>query len=163
MIEWAASDLAQTLGIPREKVRLISPFVGGGFGAKLFLRGDTVLAALAAREARRPVKLALTRPLITNNTVHRPATIQRIRIGAGRDGRITAIGHESWSGNLPGGKPENAVEQTALFYAGSNRLTALRLSVDFPLWGGGVRSEHHAAIGMTASALMATRASVGVG
>ena len=133
MIEWAASDLAQTLGIPREKVRLISPFVGGGFGAKLFLRGDTVLAALAAREARRPVKLTLTRPLITNNTFHRPATIQRIRIGAGRDGRITAIGHESWSGNLPGGKPENAVEQTALFYAGSNRLTALRLSVlDLP-------------------------------
>jgi xanthine dehydrogenase YagR molybdenum-binding subunit len=133
MIEWAASDLAQTLGIPREKVRLISPFVGGGFGAKLFLRSDTVLAALAARAARRPVKLALTRPIIANNTVHRPATIQRIRIGAGRDGKITAIGHESWSGNLPGGKPENSVEQTTLMYAGANRLTALRLAVlDLP-------------------------------
>jgi len=133
MIEWAASDMAQTLGMPREKVRLISPFVGGGFGAKLFLRADTLLAALAAREAHRPVKLAMARPLIANNTVHRPATIQRIRIGAGRDGKITAIGHESWSGNLPDGKPENAVEQTTLLYAGANRLTALRLAVlDLP-------------------------------
>lgn len=133
MIAWAAGDLAQTLGMPREKVRLISPFVGGGFGAKLFLRTDTVLAALAARAARRPVKIALARPIIANNTVHRPATIQRIRIGAGRDGRITAIGHESWSGNLPGGKPENSVEQTTLLYAGANRLTALRLAVlDLP-------------------------------
>jgi xanthine dehydrogenase YagR molybdenum-binding subunit len=45
-----------------------------------------------------------------NNTTHRPATIQRIRIGATRDGKLTAIGHESWSGDLPGGKPETAVQ-----------------------------------------------------
>jgi xanthine dehydrogenase YagR molybdenum-binding subunit len=48
-----------------------------------------------------PVKVALTRPFMFNNTTHRPATIQRIRIGATRDGKITAIGHESWSGDLP--------------------------------------------------------------
>jgi xanthine dehydrogenase YagR molybdenum-binding subunit len=125
MIDWAAADLATTLNMPREKVRLISPFIGGGFGSKLFLRADTVLAALAARAARRPVKLALARPQIANNTTHRPATIQRIRIGAGRDGKITAIGHESWSGNLAGGGPETAVEQTRLLYAGANRLTTL--------------------------------------
>ena len=64
-----------------------------------------MLAALGARAAGRPVKVALPRPLIFNNTTHRPATIQRIRIGADRDGKITAIGHESWSGNLPGGEP----------------------------------------------------------
>ncbi len=64
------------------------------------------------------------RPLMFNNTTHRPATIQRIRIGAARDGKITAIGHESWSGNLPGGKPETAVDQTRLLYAGANRMTA---------------------------------------
>jgi xanthine dehydrogenase YagR molybdenum-binding subunit len=133
MIDWATGDLATTLNMPREKVRLISPFIGGGFGGKLFLRSDTVLAALAARAARRPVKLALTRPLIANNTTHRPATIQRIRIGAGRDGKITAIGHESWSGNLPGGGPETAVEQTRLLYAGANRLTALLVAeLDLP-------------------------------
>ena len=77
--------------------------------------------------------MALQRPLMFNNTTHRPATIQRIRIGATRDGKITAIGHESWSGNLPGGKPETAVSQTRLLYAGANRMTATRLAVlDLP-------------------------------
>src|SRR5207253_1456390 len=61
------------------------------------------------------------------------ATIQRIRIGATRDGKITAIGHESWSGNLPGGHPEGAVSQTRLLYAGRDRMTATRLAVlDLP-------------------------------
>jgi xanthine dehydrogenase YagR molybdenum-binding subunit len=133
MIEWGAGDLARTLRMPREKVRLISPFIGGGFGGKLFLRSDAVMAALGAREARRPVKVALQRPLMMNNTTHRPATIQRIRIGTGRDGRITAIAHESWSGDQPGGGPETAVDQTRLLYAGANRLTQLRLAVlDLP-------------------------------
>src|ERR1700753_1118739 len=95
--------IATTLRIPREDIRLISPFIGGGFGGKLWVRADAVLAALGARAAGRPVKVALQRPLIFNNTVHRAATMQRIRIGATRDGKITAIGHESWSGNLPGG------------------------------------------------------------
>jgi xanthine dehydrogenase YagR molybdenum-binding subunit len=75
----------------------------------------------------------LQRPLIFNNATHRPATIQRIRLGAGRDGKIVAIGHESWSGNLKGGGPEGAVGQTRLLYAGANRMTALRLaSLDLP-------------------------------
>ncbi|CAO3428975.1 aldehyde oxidoreductase molybdenum-binding subunit PaoC [Azospirillum doebereinerae] len=133
MIDWAATDLAKTLGLPKEKVRVVSPFVGGGFGGKLFLRADTLLAALGARAAGRPVKVALPRPFLMNNTTHRPATIQRIRIGATPDGRITAIGHESWSGNLPDGKPENAVDQTRLLYAAPNRLTGTRLAVlDLP-------------------------------
>jgi xanthine dehydrogenase YagR molybdenum-binding subunit len=133
MIAWTTGDLAKTLGLPKENVRLISPYIGGGFGGKLFLRADTLLAALGAREAGRPVKVALHRPLIPNNTTHRPATIQRIRIGATPDGRITAIGHESWSGNLKDGKPEDAVQQTALLYAGANRLTGNRLAeLDLP-------------------------------
>ncbi|CAA2099462.1 Xanthine dehydrogenase molybdenum-binding subunit [Methylobacterium bullatum] len=133
MIAWGTRDLALTLGIPKEKVRLVSPFVGGGFGGKLFLRAEAVLAALGARAAKRPVKVALTRPLSFNNTVHRPATIQRIRLGATPDGTITAIGHESWSGNLSGGKPEAAVQQTRLLYAGANRMTQTRLAMlDLP-------------------------------
>jgi xanthine dehydrogenase YagR molybdenum-binding subunit len=133
MIDWGRGDMARTLGIPKENVRLISPFIGGGFGGKLFLRSDALLAALGARAAGRPVRVALTRPLMINNTTHRPATIQRIRIGAGRDGKITAIGHESWSGDLPGGDAEVAVAQTRLLYAGANRMTAMRLAVlDLP-------------------------------
>lgn len=133
MIAWGAGDVAKTLGIPKANVRLISPFIGGGFGGKLFVRADALLAALGARAARRPVKVALPRPLMANNTTHRPATIQRIRLGAGRDGRITAIAHEGWSGDLPGGGPETAVNQTRLLYAGANRLTTTRLAVlDLP-------------------------------
>ena len=108
MIDWTRTDLATTLGIPKENVRLVSPYIGGGFGGKLFLRADALLAALGARVAKRAVKVALARPLMANNTTHRPATLQRIRIGAGRDGKISAIGHESWSGNLPEGNAMRA-------------------------------------------------------
>lgn len=133
MIDWCATDLAKTLGMPKEKVRILSPYIGGGFGGKLFLRADALLAALGARAAGRPVKVALPRPLMFNNTPHRPATIQRVRIGAARDGKITAIGHESWSGDLPPGKPDGAVHQTRLLYAGENRMTATRLALlDLP-------------------------------
>ncbi|MFF0953071.1 aldehyde oxidoreductase molybdenum-binding subunit PaoC [Rhizobium leguminosarum] len=128
MIDWWRSDLATTLDIDKEKIHLMSPFIGGGFGGKLFLRADAVLAVVGARAVKRPVKVALPRPLLINNTTHRPATIQRIRIGAERDGKITAIAHESWSGDLPGGGLETAVNQTRLLYAGANRMTAMRLA-----------------------------------
>ncbi len=133
MIAWGVGDVAKTLGLPKKNVRLISPFIGGGFGGKLFVRSDAVMAALGARAAKRPVKVALARPFIFNNGTHRPATIQRIRIGANRDGVITAIGHESWSGDLPNGQPETAVGQTRLLYAGANRMSAMRLAeLDLP-------------------------------
>jgi xanthine dehydrogenase YagR molybdenum-binding subunit len=133
MVNWGMKDMAKTLGIPEQNVHLVSPYIGGGFGGKLFLRAEALLAALGARQARRPVKVTLQRALMFNNTTHRPATIQRIRIGATREGRITAIAHESWSGDLPDGKPETAVNQTRLLYAGANRYTALRLAVlDLP-------------------------------
>jgi len=133
MIDWSVGDVAKTLGIPKDKVRMISPYIGGGFGGKLFVRADAILAALGAKATGRAVKIALPRPFIFNNTTHRPATLQRIRIGTGKDGVITAIGHESWSGDLPGGGAETANSQTRLLYAGANRMTRTRLSVlDLP-------------------------------
>jgi xanthine dehydrogenase YagR molybdenum-binding subunit len=133
MVAWSTADLAKTLGIPKEKVRLMSPYIGGGFGGKLWIRADAVMAALGARAARRPVKVVLERAIMPNNTVHRSATLQRIRIGATKDGKITAIAHESWSANLPGGSPEAAAVQTRALYAGPNRMTANRLvTLDLP-------------------------------
>jgi xanthine dehydrogenase YagR molybdenum-binding subunit len=133
MVDWSRGDVAKTLGIPKENVRLVSPYIGGGFGGKLFLRSEALLAALGAKAAQRPVKVALARPMMINNTTHRPATIQRIRIGASREGKISAIGHESWSGDLPDGKPETATQQTKLLYAGPNRMIKMRLAVlDLP-------------------------------
>jgi xanthine dehydrogenase YagR molybdenum-binding subunit len=133
MIAWSKGDVAKTLGIPKENVRLDSPYIGGGFGGKLFVRADALMAALGAKAAGRPVKVALPRPFIANNTTHRPATIQRIRLGAGKDGKIVAIGHQSWSGDLPGGGLETAAAQTKILYAGANRMTQQRLAVlDLP-------------------------------
>ncbi|MEF3081808.1 aldehyde oxidoreductase molybdenum-binding subunit PaoC [Luteimonas sp. SMYT11W] len=133
MIAWGKGEVARTLGIAPDKVRLVSPYIGGGFGGKLFVRADAVLAALGAKAAKRAVKVALHRPLIANNTTHRPATLQRIRIGANKDGRITAMGHESWSGDLEGGGPEVAVQQTRLLYAGEHRMSKMRLAtLDLP-------------------------------
>lgn len=124
MIQWAQDSMGKILGIDPKNVRVDSPFIGGGFGGKLFIRADAVLAALAAKEVGRPVKIALQRPLIANNSTHRPATIQRLRIGAGRDGKITAIAHENWSGNINGEDGENGTYQTPKLYAGANRLVA---------------------------------------
>lgn len=127
MIAWGVGEVAKTLGIPKENVRLVSPYIGGGFGSKLFLRADALMAALGARKVGRPVKVALARHQIPNNTTHRPATIQRIRLGANKDGVIDAIAHEVWSGDQPGGGPETAAMQTRLLYGGANRMTAHRL------------------------------------
>lgn len=133
MVNWCKKDLAVTLKIPEENIRIVSPYIGGGFGGKLFLRSDALLAALGAKAVKRPVKVMLPRPTITNNTTHRPATLQHIRIGTDNDGKIVAIAHDSWSGNLPGGTPETAVQQTQFLYAGANRHTGLRLAqIDLP-------------------------------
>jgi xanthine dehydrogenase YagR molybdenum-binding subunit len=129
MIAWGHDDLALTLGMPKEKIRFMSPYVGGGFGGKLFLRADAVMAALAAKAAGRPVKVTIPRPVIPNNSTHRPATVQHIQIGAQRDGTITAIAHDSGSGDQPGGEPETAASQTKLLYAGANRKISMHLAV----------------------------------
>jgi len=149
MVYWAVAEMARTLKIPKANVRIVAPYVGGGFGAKLFLRADALLAALGARAVGRPVKVAITRPQVPNNTTHRPATIQRIRLGADRDGVIDAIAHEVWSGDLPGGSPEVAAQQTRLLYRGAHRLTSHRLAtLDLPE-GGAMRAPGEA-VGMLA-------------
>jgi xanthine dehydrogenase YagR molybdenum-binding subunit len=122
-------DLANIIGITKENIHLISPFIGGGFGGKWTAHGDLVLAAVAARMTGRPVKIVMQRPIMFNNTTHRAKTIQRLRLGAGADGRLTAVGHDSWSGNLPGGGAEAAPIGTRDLYAGNNRLLRRYLAV----------------------------------
>jgi xanthine dehydrogenase YagR molybdenum-binding subunit len=107
IVGWARRDLSNKIGVPQDKIRIVASYIGGGFGGKGSVCSDAALAALGARAAGRPVKVALQRPLMPNNTTHRPATIQRVRLGADRDGRLVAVGHESLSGNLPGGGPGN--------------------------------------------------------
>ena len=133
IIGWARRDLSNKIGVPSDKIRVVATYIGGGFGGKGSVCSDAVLASLGARATGRAVKVALPRPLMPNNTTHRPATIQRVRLAAGRDGKLVAVGHESLSGNLPGGGPEIAAAQTQLLYAGANRLNLTRLAtLDLP-------------------------------
>jgi xanthine dehydrogenase YagR molybdenum-binding subunit len=135
MLSQGRDSVARTLKMLPENVRLVSHYIGGGFGAKLWVNADAILAAIAARQLNRPVKTALTRQQIFHVTTHRSDTIQRIRLGTDQNGRILAIGHDVFSGNLPSEQTyEGAAMQTRTLYAGANRLTRHRLApLDIPV------------------------------
>ncbi len=86
--------VAMALGIAPELVEVISPFVGGGFGQKNSLQMQTVLAAIAARETGRPVKLVVPRAGVFHDASFRPASRHRVRLGADRSGKMVAAIHE---------------------------------------------------------------------
>ena len=129
MINWSKTSLAKVLGVSKEDVRLVSPFIGGGFGGKLFILSDASLAAAGARLTKRPVKVTLQRALIFNNTAHRASTIQNMRLGANENGELTAVAHKNWSSALPEGGPESGVLTTGPSYKTPNMLLETRLSV----------------------------------
>ncbi|MEV0716415.1 xanthine dehydrogenase family protein molybdopterin-binding subunit [Asanoa sp. NPDC050611] len=116
--------LAVMFGVPEENVRLLIPFLGGGFGAGLRLWSHTVLTALAARVLDRPVKLVLSRPQMFNSVGHRAASRQRIRLGADPDGRLVAIDHDAMAANGVGDHlPSPIVAGTPTAYACANVAT----------------------------------------
>jgi xanthine dehydrogenase YagR molybdenum-binding subunit len=129
----ALRDVSAATGIAQDKIRILTPFVGGGFGGKGFSHCDLILGVLGSRMIGRPVKVTLQRPVMFNNTTNRSATIQRIRLGAQKNGRITAIGHENWCSNVDKGWSESAIYPTRHMYAGANRLTRSNMAVlDLP-------------------------------
>src|SRR5262249_52174772 len=83
--------LAAAFGVARASVRVVSPYVGGGFGCKVLPKPHHALAVMAARAVGRPVKLALSRQQMFATAGHRTPTIQRVRLGADRDGRLVAV------------------------------------------------------------------------
>lgn len=88
--------LASSLGVSPERIRVISPFVGGAFGASLKPNYYPLLTAMAARELKRPVKLVYTRSQMFTGHGYRPQTTQRVTLGADRDGRLQAMIHEAF-------------------------------------------------------------------
>ncbi|KAA6212464.1 xanthine dehydrogenase family protein molybdopterin-binding subunit [Streptomyces albofaciens JCM 4342] len=134
IVDAAWASVAATLGIAPERVHIVSPYVGGGFGSKLGVHAETILAALAARDLRRPVKVALTRQQLFQLVGLRPTSSQRVRLGAGRDGRLAAIGHDVTLYTSP---DVEYAEQTAAtsrsLYAAPHRATSHRLvPLDLP-------------------------------
>ena len=91
-----ADEIAAVFGIPAENIRVVSPFVGGAFGSGLRTWPHVTLAALGARVAGRPVKLMLSRREMYYGVGYRPHTVQRVALGASRDGRLAAIVHDGY-------------------------------------------------------------------
>jgi len=86
--------LAQMFGLPKENVRVITKFVGSGFGCKLYPWPHCALAAVAARQVGKPVKLVLTRKMMFQSVGHRPRSQQRVRLGATPEGKLVSIQHD---------------------------------------------------------------------
>ncbi|MEQ4208399.1 xanthine dehydrogenase family protein molybdopterin-binding subunit [Actinopolymorpha sp. B9G3] len=138
-VHWVKATMVPVFGLDADTLRVVSPYVGGGFGSKGMPHAHNVLAGLAARMAAgRPVKFTLTRQQMFGPAGHRTPTIQHIRLGAGADGRLTAIAHEAVEQTA---RFKEFAEQTAvatrLMYAAPNRRTThrlARLDVPVPTW-----------------------------
>jgi xanthine dehydrogenase YagR molybdenum-binding subunit len=133
--------IASTLRIDAERIHLVTPYVGGGFGSKLGIHSETILAAFAARELNQPVKVAMTRQQIFHLVELRATSSQRVRLGAGQDGRLVAVAHEVTMHTSPISEyAEQTATTTRSLYAAPNRLTRHRLTpLDLPR-GGSVRA-----------------------
>jgi xanthine dehydrogenase YagR molybdenum-binding subunit len=135
--------MAEVLGVSRENVRVISRFIGSGFGGKLFPWPHSALAAAAARKLDRPVKLSVDRRMMFTNVGHRPITKQRIRLGATTDGKLTAIRHDFLNHTSIGDDvTERCGEQTPFLYscanlAVSNALVRRNIGTPTPMRGPG--------------------------
>ncbi|MFG1705878.1 xanthine dehydrogenase family protein molybdopterin-binding subunit [Nonomuraea sp. M3C6] len=135
----ASRDLiARTFGLPPDGVRVVSRHVGGGFGCKGTTRPQAVLAAMAARAVGRPVKVVLTRQQMYDVTGYRTPTIQRLRMGADADGRLTALEHVAYEQSSTLVEyAEQTTTPTRVMYGTPALRTAhrlVRLDVATPSW-----------------------------
>jgi xanthine dehydrogenase YagR molybdenum-binding subunit len=128
------ATLAQVFGLDPERVRVISPHVGGGFGSKGTPRPQLVLAALAAKVVERPVKLAVTRQQMWAVVGYRTPTIQRLRLGADADGRLTAVVHDvtEQTSTVREFAEQTAVATRIMYASGARRTTHRLAALDVP-------------------------------
>jgi xanthine dehydrogenase YagR molybdenum-binding subunit len=141
MLKYNRAELADALNLPEEQVRLISPYVGGGFGSKLGVSQEIVAASIAAMQLGRPVRVVMSRQQVFQTIVRRSETHQRIRLAADAEGRLTGFGHEARVSNLPGEDFAEPVLQSSQFlYGGDNRLLKLDLARIHRMTAGSVRA-----------------------
>ncbi|WP_326635466.1 xanthine dehydrogenase family protein molybdopterin-binding subunit [Streptosporangium sp. NBC_01755] len=134
----SATAIAALFGLADGAVSIVADHVGGGFGSKAVPRPPTVLAALAARAVGRPVKVAMTRQQMFPLVSYRTPTVQRVRLGADRDGRLTAVWHDALQQSSKRVEyTEQTVAASRMMYATPNSHTAhrlLQLDVPTPSW-----------------------------
>lgn len=138
-VHGVVQSLAPMLGLEPDQVRVRAPYVGGGFGSKGEAHSHVMAAALAARTTGgRPVRLAVTRQQMFALTGYRTATISHVRLGAGADGRLTAIEHAVQEQTAVVREfAEQTASPTRMMYAAPNRRTSHRLAqldVAVPSW-----------------------------
>ncbi|MGL4619455.1 MAG: xanthine dehydrogenase family protein molybdopterin-binding subunit, partial [Chroococcidiopsis sp.] len=129
-VQMGQRTYADVLGLPVERVRLVSPYIGGAFGCKAFPWPHGLLCAAAARQVGKPLKVVVSRRQMTANTGHRSHTEQRIRIWANPEGTLSAIEHEAKSATSPAGEfSEPCTRVTPVMYATPNMRLYQELAV----------------------------------
>lgn len=115
MLSSNKTQMADALGVKPENVRLLAPYVGGGFGSKLGINAEAVAAAVAAQHLKRPVSVVLTRQQEFDLAHRRSETRQRVRLSCDANGKMTGIGHEALVSNLPSSDYSEPVTQATPF------------------------------------------------
>ncbi len=129
IVNGAQNAAATTLGLKPENVRIITPHIGGGFGAKGGMWSNLILSAVAAKVVKRPVKLALTRNQMFNSVGLRQRNHQKFRVSATKDGKITAISHETTThGAISAEFIEPCGDCTKVMYDAPNSLISYRIT-----------------------------------
>lgn len=150
MLKFNRNELADAVGIEPENVRILSPYVGGGFGSKLGIAPEAVSAAIASKELGRPVCVTLARQQVFDMVMRRSETRQRVRLACDGTGKLTAIGHEALVSNLPGEEfAEPVVQATHFLYGGRNRKLGIDVARVNRMCAGSVRAPGEA-VGMQA-------------
>jgi xanthine dehydrogenase YagR molybdenum-binding subunit len=155
MLKYNVKELADAVGLKPECVRLISRYVGGGFGSKLGISAEAVAASIAAMQLNRPVRVVMLRQQVFQCVMRRSETSQRFRLAADADGRLTAFGHEVRASNLPGEKfVEPATQASEFLYSGENRTIRLEVARVNRMTAGSVRAPGEAVGMLTLEAAM---------
>lgn len=129
IINGAQSSAAATLNIKPENVRIVSPYIGGGFGSKGGQWANMVLAAVAAKMVNRPVKLALTRQQMFNSVGLRQQNVQKLSLGAKADGKLLSLAHETTTHTAIADEYiEGCGEGSKIMYAAPNSLISYRVA-----------------------------------
>lgn len=148
MPNYNISELSDSLDLSEDKIRIVSRYVGGGFGSKLGLSEEVTAAALAAMQLKRPVQVVMSRQQVFQTIMRRSETKQRVRLAADDEGRLIGFGHEARVSNLPGEEFAEPVLQSSVFlYGGENRLMQLEVARIHQMTAGSVRAPGEA-VGM---------------
>ena len=150
MLKYNVKELADAVGLEPDQVRLISRYVGGGFGSKLGISAEAVAASLAAMRLNRPVRAVMLRQQVFQCVIRRSETSQRFRLAADADGRLTGFGHEVLTSQLPDEKfVEPATQASTFLYRGEHRTIRLEVARVNRMTAGSVRAPGEA-VGMLA-------------